>query len=566
MKPRNDAGMSLNPLNVILQSLYHLCPLRDAVFRKFQFPSQSPLELIFAKIHYDFEGRNGGSTDASVYFNDSFLSEPLYDHGDPNLFFYWIFKGLIELEEFRKMIQWELLSIKRTISTNSEVSIEDHYEIITVNRINTKTTTSLQSYVREELFASKSEQVTITSNGIATEKTIENYVELVNEPTIAAFKLPRSIDSGEEFEFPLLFTVEPVLTLPSGKIYNLAVVILYNPEDLTTFSTCLKGNQSSIQGSPDWWYRLQDDSIQKVSQEQVLDSASKFGYMAFYLESSEVTDSNFCDSPKPSQQLIMECLTKNTMHSISKTIKRQTSTTNSPPAILRPTNIPIKSKSVSFGTQMDDSSLNLNVDGDDSPAPISSLPTWPSKSPSPIEMSQLQHILVPEDLSNAKMRLITSGSFSQLVDLDDKPSGIGNLEISNQDMELDYFEESEPQTKSIWKSAYLGDLGENPLKVQPQPQKAHLLSEFWDFEADWPDQEHSPAAHQEFDSKMVEDVAAELFLKASLARIRKTKTTSNPVKKLFETGNTEESILSDFGGIERDRRSSKQSVKKTGSK
>ena len=82
----------------------------------------------------------------------------------------------------------------------------------------------------------------------------------------------------------------------------------------------------------------------------------------------------------------------------------------------------------------------------------------------------------------------------------------------------------------------------------------------------------------EFDSKMVEDVAAELFLKASLARIRKTKTTLNPVKKLFETANTrgEQSILSGyrkfradvpvFGGIERDRRSSKHSVKKTGSK
>ena len=70
----------MNHINVVLQSLYPLFPLRAAVFpsstdyhRSSPISSSTdPLELVFAKIYYDSENEKG-ATDSSIYFKDSYL-------------------------------------------------------------------------------------------------------------------------------------------------------------------------------------------------------------------------------------------------------------------------------------------------------------------------------------------------------------------------------------------------------------------------------------------------------------------------------------------------------------
>lgn len=553
MKDVNDDQVPLNHLNVVLQSLYYLCPLRAAVFKKSSFNSvpldsaasslkNNALELIFAKMHYDYENRSG-PTDASIYFKDP----TFYVSANPDRFYYLLTTNLVESEPIRNLIQWTFLTKKRTIETGKEVFFEDTYEIITVNLGTEKT--SLQAYFDEEFLVPSVDPINAVIFGDSVEISMENQIEIIHAPVIAAFSLPRTLDSWPET--PTIFNVEPVFTLANHKFYNLMAVILYDPiED--KFSVCLKTKTANTEES--WWYRLQDDSIQRVSQESVLVSVSKFGYMVFYQEAGSIA--SFCDSPKPSQQLIMECLTKNTLHAISKTVKKKNSSSS-----------PASGLKTSSAAQMYQKSKNMphsdyfafssSLSGGYSNSPYGStirsstsqmtLPSLPSKTPPPIELEQLKSILVPVDLSDTKLRLITTGSFSQGDDsiavkpaskatsrkssYDDDDDGFlddysgfvtqesrqssDSEEQQNVELELEYFDENPRKSGLLKDSALLKD----KIPLTRGAAFADLID--FDFKIDEP---NPLTSHDEFIShKLPEDDAAEMFLKASLSHIRKSR-------------------------------------------
>lgn len=558
----NDDGLSLNHLNVILQSLYHLCPLRKAIFNptvSFDTATlkQNPLELIFAKMHYDYENRNG-PTDASIYFKDSYLKNPLHESTDPYRFFSWIFEDSFGFDSIRNLIQWELLTVKRKVEIGSEVTVSEYTEIIKIDPLTD--TNSLQSYFAKTNFEHKFELVSVVSEEKFIERTVESRTEIVREPVIAAFQLPRSLDSWPES--PRIFTVEPELTLPNGKNYNLVAVILYDPQQLK-FSVCLDRHDADSA----WWLRLQDDSVQKVSRDSVFVSAAKFGYMVFYLEST----ANACDSPKPSIELIIESLSKNTIHGINKTIQRQFSSNSSPSSILKSgAHFSQKSKNMPLDWHAD---FALNLMGENSPAgthrstSLLSLPSLPSKTPPPIEFEQLQAILVPRDLSNTKLRLITTGSFHQDEEyaadgfdtaktdkmysedvrkarasssFDDYGFGLysetsdgnspdANENTNTQDTNEVYFEyyEGSPvksnTASSTWATHYL-----NQEREVPQIRRnSDAVPNFMDFDFEFATEEPKKTPSSEKESTFDEEEAAIRFLEASLAHIKKSQHTDN---------------------------------------
>lgn len=527
----------MNHINVVLQSLYNACPLREAVFEKSVHQDTlelsaafNSLQLIFAKMHYDMENR-GEATQASIYFKDDYL-RTAPTTVDPNHFYTWITGNLAEIsDKYRKLLQWELFDVKRTVETGSEVVMEEQFNILPVDF----TSQSLQSYL-DELFQRKREEITVTLDGEGLKRTIETFKELSSSPTIATFLInPRT--SEEELK------IEESVFLHGDKEYKLNSVIIYDPQEMK-YSTCLRDAKHS-------WYRLEDDSFTPVSLESVLISASKFAVMLFYIESRSMDNS----SPKPSQQLIVESLTKDTMHNISKTIQRQTS--NSPPS--KPLlSLPSKSKNMSL---RGNSAVFLY--GDSSPSTLRStstplsLPTLPlTKTPPPDEfLTQLESILVPADLSRVKMNLITTETqqvlssteaSSKLVTKatkDDKreeakPRASSFDEVGlfattkkelsdDDDLELDYFEEvnqqQRPKPKSIWSQHYLPS--EDSHEKLVEKGRAELFSGLLDFEIDFHDTPHAKSFddQEHFKANFETEEEADLLLQASLAQVRKTR-------------------------------------------
>ena len=512
----------MNHVNVLLQSLYNACPLRNAVFEKPKsseeisesFLIKNPIELIFAKIHYDME--NGGdATEASIYFKNSYLKTVVSDDKKPIDFYSWITRDLFESPKFRKLLQWDFLTVKRTIQTGSEVFIEEQSDVLTIE---TGEFQSIQKYL-DDLFERKYENIIVTVDGESCEKTVEIFKELTNTPTIATFLIEKNEND---------IKIEDKISLFDEKEFNLDAVIIFDPQE-SKYSTLVKGTDS-------FWYRIQDDSfVTKITQETVLISASKFGYMLFYIDAN--CGSASC-SPKPSQQLIIESLTKNTIHTISKTIQKQS---NSPP--LKPLALPTKSKNM----------LNNQLSypfGEASPstlrsASILSLPAFPlTKTPPPVELAQLEAILVPADLSNVKMNLVTTGSFHQSESIDtqnEESVGIeeiekGNIKRTNSfndigDFELEYFEEVPKKSETVWSQHYLN---QTPTKTE---HRRDLFAGLLDFELEFHETHAAPTANYQvkFDEKDAEE-EAELFIQASLAKIRKSRS-GNEESKTLNTKN-----------------------------
>lgn len=577
----------MNHVNVVLQSLYSLWSLRAAVFDS---SSSNCLELIFAKIYYDLENEKG-ATESSIYFNDSYLStegSPSSHHhttgaladitstdsvpiispaltaknpNEPVKFFHWLSRQLFKDPKYRELMQWQLTTIRQ--GEHEEKLIEDNYDIFAIEPFSSSTSAdnSIQSHL-DELFARKIEIFSVTIDGVRQEKTREIFKEFTNLPEILTFLIT-------EREIRL----DTSITLPNGNFYKLTSVI-YKEQDSGDYSVALRHSDG-------YWIRLQDDeAIQEVS----FDTFSHIAHMAFYTYSTCSFASPCLESltPKPSQQLIMECLTKNYRHSISKAVKRQlTNTHSSSPTLTRQSSgtAPLPSKS----KQMTSAYLSLsgqlaylaNFETDIFPsrsdsAKMLTLPTLPIKhslSDDADIAQQLNCILVPEDLSHIQMNLVTTGPFNNIeaatgeqVRSDRKAaaaaveSGIDpaderessddfvgddfnlfkkkisppkRVESEDGDFELDYFEEVPRKGSSVWNTYYLNI---SPLRQQKQPdqKRRNCFSGLMDFGTEF---------NREKERSKAPSAAAltdlEMFKQAASAKI--TKTLSNGNEQLEDT-------------------------------
>lgn len=550
MKARDDQ-FSMNHMNVLLQSLYNSCPLRNAIFgndhqpedQQIDFDSSNSLKLIFAKMHYDIENhRNPTLTDASIYFKDSYLKA--VEGNDPINFYSWITRELFEFPKYRKLLQWDILTTKKTSENESEVFIEDQFDVLSIQP---RTFQSIQSFL-DDFFETKIEEVVVTSDGESHEKSLIIIKEFVNSPSIATFL----IDRQNEFDFNVEETIR--LSLIGGeKKYKLNSLILFDDDgddadgdngDGDKYSVCLKASDS-------FWYKIQDDSYAKISQELLISLASKFGYMLFYLDTE--FEASSC-SPKPSQELIMDSLTKNTIHTISKTVQKQS---NSPS--LRPLSLSIKTKDMS-ANQLTFSSPNAASPSIlDSPSLLLNLSNFPlMKTPSIVELAQLEAILVPADLSNVKMNLIKTdqsepvakGSSESIV-VEEEEEGeeenrnsfedfgvfAGNLKADQDEIELDYFKEIDlPQHKSrsssdIWSQRYLK---QNYPASHKSEHRRDLFAGLLDFEMNFHESQATSVSRSlnSHGKGEDEDEEEELFMKATLAKIHKSRGDEGKVEEL----------------------------------
>lgn len=544
----------MNHVNVVLQSLYPLSPLRAAVFRAspdyrespspFFFSTEAfevsssndPLELIFAKIYYDLEN-DKGATESSIYFADNYLineASPSTDgtpisisssSGDvdtptksttdtstpritpdeikapvslsskPVEFFHWLTKELFKDPKYCKLMQWELTTISK--GDAGENSFQDYFdifsipltEILSIFSPKPKSISkplSLQSYL-DNFFSHKLETFSATIEGIRQSKSRETFKEFANSPEILSFLISES--SSEIY-------VNPFIELLNGLSYKLTSVIYKEGDE---YSVALRQfyfeNDETVYKEEGSWIRLHDDEpIREIS----FDEFSNSIHMAFYMN-SECDDLYSSNHLKPSQKIILDCLTKNYKHVISNTIKRQknnrSNASSSPSPSKQSGAVPSKTK------QMSNSMFNLSGQvatfvGDKNINPNQSfshltLPALPIKN-SPADQAeieaQLKTILVPNDLSHIKMNLITVGSFndeeqneqddnvtpkiSVTINEDsdsDKDYMIQrpieddfdflnkkmNLREGDEPEEFDYFNEVQRKTSSTWETFYL---------------------------------------------------------------------------------------------------------------
>lgn len=408
---------SLNHMNALLQSLYHLCPLRHAVFestRNSEPISDSsltnPLDLVFAKMHYSLQNREE-ITDASIYFK--------YLTNTPNEFYSLITRDLFESAvNYRSLLQWDVLTVQRTPETDSEVTIAEQFHALPID---SNSFASVQCFL-DDFFKIKTEQVFVNVNGENRHKTLQVLKQLSFKPTIATFLL-----SKHERDFII---EELIYVYDEEEVFNLSSVILFYPHE-ERFSACLKGKDS-------FWYMIQDDSVVRISTELALINASAFGYMLFYINGEAEADESLC-STKPNHQLIVESLTKNNIHAISRTVQKQQNS-NSPP--VKPANVSIKSKNMSNGQ------LNqVFLASPSSPSvrfPISSRYSPLTMTQPRVEMELLNEILVPADLSRVKMNLLTK-ELSPIESIEIREEEQINdfdlfTSLQTNDVELEYFE------------------------------------------------------------------------------------------------------------------------------
>lgn len=442
-------GSEYKSLESVLQGLYHLCPLRQRIFESNdKTDSTGPLRLVFAKMYYDLE--NGKeSTDASIYFKDSYLK------AEPSNFYSMISRDLFSSERFRGLLQWDLQTSKKYLETSTETRFEEQSDMLQVDT----SKASLQAFL-DSLIKPTVEQVSVVFDGEEQKRSIEVKREFAQIPEIPSF----SISHLPEIEF----AIEETIILPNGIEYALSVVIL-NEND--KYFVCLRDDKSM-------WFKIKDQVMEAVTQESVLLAASKHGHMVFYLNKKS---SIVCSSEtKPSQQVLMDSLTKSTTHTITKTIQRHASDSSNSPRKALP--LPDKSKNMILNPQH---SYSVSFTGaDNSPNtgafksnPVLSLQALKeSKSPSLAELAHLETILVPADLSGVHMKLDTSGTFKSLsrsesdkfeesfVDNEHTKQFENNADLrsdffdSSPDLELDYFEEHahhKSTSNSIWSTHYL---------------------------------------------------------------------------------------------------------------
>ena len=583
----------MNHINVVLQSLYPLFPLRAAVFQSSTdyhrsspiSSSTDPLELVFAKIYYDSENEKG-ATDSSIYFKDSYLitegsigggtplsissvivdlntptspylsatsnaldysppstspSTPNYSAipNEPIKFFHWLTRELFKDSKYRDLMQLELTTIHQ--SENDEKSVDNYFDIFVIPveetlsslSIPQSRTYSIQSYL-DEFFASRAETFSVTIDGVRQDKSREIFKELINSPEILPFLIT---ESG--------IAIDPLVTLPNENSYILVSVIY---KDQNEYSAAYRSTDDS-------WIRLHDD---EASQDISFDSFSQSVHMAFYMNSL-CTES----TAEPSHDLIMESLTRNIRHSITKTIKRQIS--NSPP--IKSTGIPLKSKRMS---NVHLNSLEQIAQTDTLEARGTSprskanqfvtLPTLPYKN-SPSDdaeiAQQLKSILIPEDLSHVQMNLVTTGSFNQNdfiedvhpkrstvkgptkkynfepedeVDssefIDDDKMSTGKVDKIEDDLELDYFEEVQRKGPSIWEANYLNASSMKQfVHEHPEQKRSKKPASLMDFEIEFnPGNQRKDPFH---DGSTVID--EEVFKRTARAKISKSRGNLNNI-------------------------------------
>jgi hypothetical protein len=535
MKGQDDKQSSMNHLNVLLQSLYTSCPLRNAVFSSEAVTlkdedyhpvttstSSNPLELIFAKMHYDIENRvDVKVTEASIYFNDSYLKSSVTSD-DPIEFYSWLTMELFQNQKYRKLLEFGVSTLKQSSEMESKVLIEDQFNFLSIESQNFK---SIQNYLTD-LFSTKIEEVFVTLDGESQAKTLQISKDLFNSPTIATFLIKRGFED---------FSVDETIHL-KRKEYKLNSFIILEDDK---YSVCLKGVKDSL------WYKIQDDSFARIDQESiVINLASKFGYILFYID---MEYESFNCSPKPSQELIMNSLTKNMIHGISKTVLKQS---NSPQ--LKQQSLPIKTKNMpsnelaystikSYTSPLSPSShLNLHD---------LSL----KKDPSTFEFANLDKILVRADLSDVKVNLLKTDqteiiekeTSKSVQDSDEQKDNCdhfdGDFGLFNEslkghqdDAELDYFKDYDThqhkpsRSMGVWSQHYLKKSSASPPPSSPDESSRDHFADLLEFEKKFHKSHISAAAtadnanHHLYERTYTEkDGDEEMLMKATLAKIRK---------------------------------------------
>ena len=367
----------------------------------------SSLELVFAKIHYDQNARDDHDepTEAAIYFEKSYSyqnlqSKHLSSTNSLISFYNWLNEDLLKFPQFRELLQWNFLSTKTNYGRKNEVSHEEKFDHL---RVEIFKYSSIKSFI-DDFIGLKTENVINTFEGLIQTGIIEYVKEILNVPKILCFQLLRVFEDSDSFEEPnpslSIFSVEESLIINS-ETFDLVSVIFYD-EMQKTFNVCVKLNNQ--------WHKIQGETSQKVTKETVWYLASKFGEIIFYLNQST---SLACPYKSPSQQLIIDSLTCNTIHNIHKsvqkysTINKSQSITSSSSSFSHPT----KSKSMMRNSsnsnfdnnyQSTDCSTFINSNSNSNHFPLKSSPF------SDLELAQLNSLLIPYDLSNVKMNLITT--------------------------------------------------------------------------------------------------------------------------------------------------------------
>jgi hypothetical protein len=363
--PSLEDSADMNHVNVVLQSIYNLVPLRHKLYHDFDSEAAStiniisPLRLVLAKMWHDSTSEDE-ATDASIYLKDSYGKDNIV--WDPFLFYSWFADVMATHEKFNGMLQWKWTKVIRSEMDESEISTEAHANSL---RIDTEEFKSVNEFCSTFFSASSSKTTSRSLNSL---------------PQIASFLLPLNrVDSTFKVEKELhigtqQFTLKSAIIKESGSSFD--CFVLSNKED---------------------WIRVTGRSDKSVVEtEAALNLISRFGYILFYVNNSA--------SPKhllkPSSKLVMEALTRSTLSGLARTVQKSNlaaAAARSPvsqDAFSKTKAVP-RSRQVSASTAHSSPS-RFNADGIVRSVSLASLPALPSKTPPPEDLAYLKSILISE--------------------------------------------------------------------------------------------------------------------------------------------------------------------------